>query len=216
MKTNAFKIALFYLLSIVARCGEIRISTTPPSEFKRCIRLMKSIFKAKIIGLELYSLIALPNIKSDDSKASLVLSLQQAGFKILEKDGVINIIDAKERATGAVPYPFSQSVKITASTYGFGNLKTVIKQQTGFEIHCFAFMLSFRMKWDKEVEFLPDEVVSVREILNRVAANGDGMWVVERESFMDNMSPVAGEYIRTNHPKIRESDAGELLLPDAQ
>ncbi len=193
-----------------------RLITTTPEEFKVSTKLIKAILRAKTIGLELYSPLALPEIKADETKESVLTKLQNAGFKVLEKDGVFNIVDAKERPTGETPYPFAQRVKISAGMHGFHDLLIDIKKQTGFEMHCFLYMFSFRPKWDIALNFPhEDEMVSVREILNRAASQADGMWVVERLSF-ELLSRVDGKDVRTERPKIREHDAGELYLPEAK
>lgn len=199
-------------LELLAMCAEQHITTTPPEESIRCIKLMKSIFAAKVIGLELYSPLFLPDIKADDTKASVMEKLQAVGFKVLEKDGVVNLVDAKERSTGRTLYPFVQRVDIPAGTYGFRDLQASIKKQTGFKIICISYMISFKPKWDILVDFPVREVVPVREIMNCIASKADGWWVIERDSFRTNMSLVAGEYLRTDHPKIGEDDAGDLDL----
>ena len=170
---------------------------------------LKALFNARIIGLELYSPLSLPEINEDDTKDSALKKLKKADFDIMEQDQIVNVIDAKKRPTGQKAYPFDQRINIAPGKYGIEDLCRAIKKQVDFGIDTMNLQ---RQTWLIAFDFQEHTTLSVRETLNLMAGKVRGIWVAERDSFMVNMSTKAGEFIRTDHPKLKEDDAGVLYL----
>src|ERR1043166_2175624 len=111
------RLAFIFLLMPAIVHADPGTPTVPPAELGAYLDRLKQIFNARVIGAELYSLLAFPAITAEETKDTITEKLKKSGFGLLEKDGIVNIIDADERAIGKRPYPFSQKVKIKRGTY---------------------------------------------------------------------------------------------------
>lgn len=173
------------------------------------LKRLKAILKARVIGLELYSPLLLPEIKEDDTRDSALKKLKDAGFALIEQDQFVNVIDSKERPTGQRAYPFSQRINLASGKHNIEDLCLAIKKQVNFQIDTAGIFNPWLIS---DINLSKDTALSVREILNLVAEKNNDAWIVERFSFTENMSKKVGEFIRTDHPKLAEDDWGELSL----
>lgn len=204
-------IALIFFLTLTAYSDSVK----PKAEYgfvhgtMDSLKRLKIILQARVIGLELYSPLLLPEITEDDSRDSARKKLKEAGFALIERDQVVNVIDAKERPTGQRAYPLSQRINLASGKYNIEDLCLAIKKQLNFQIETGGI---FRHWSIVEINFQKDTVLSVRELLNLVAEKNNDFWIVERSSFMMNMSIKTGEFTRTDHPVLAEDDSGDLTL----
>ena len=201
---------LFVLIAMSAYSDEIKMQPTRPREWWHAMAFLKTVFGCRVLGVEMYSPLALPKFDPKDSRTSVLEKLRNAGFDVVERDGIVNLTDAKSRPTGKTPYPFAQHVKITAGTHRAKDLLLIIEKQINFKIETLA--LGAKVPHFVKVDFAGDTVLSVREILNLVADKAKNFWLVERSSFALNMSDKAGEYVRTDHPILGEHDSSVLYV----
>ena len=102
--TIQIRLLLILFITMVKGLADQGAITPPLNEVWPSVNHLKDIFKARILGVEIYSPLAMPRINAEDTKVVAIEKLKQAGFGVNERDDVVNLTDAKERPTGKRPY----------------------------------------------------------------------------------------------------------------
>ena len=182
---------------------------TPMEKVFPSMKNLKKALECRVLGVEIYSLLAFPEIGENETRDSAMEKLKKAGFRVLEKEGNANVIDALERPTGKQPYPFSLKVTVKPNKYDATQIYGVIEKQTGFEV--MAMMLWVRAP-KPNYEFVQNEELTIRDIFNRLAANARGTWIAYRSAFTSKgyRDAKSGLWVESKIPIMRENDSAEV------
>ena len=200
-------LAAFLLLVVKSTHAEVT-GITPMVKVAPSVQNLKKILGCRILGVEIYSLLAFPEIGEDEKREPVMAKLAKAGFRLVEKDGVANVRDAQERPTGKSPYPFGQKFAIKAGTYKPFDFSDIITKQTGFWV---GPLLIGRGPYPI-TEFTNDEELTIRDALDRMAAKARGTWIALRDTFTRNGYMEAGRWVESKVPRIKEWDGFTLYF----
>ena len=182
---------------------------TPMEKVFPSVKNLKKALECRVLGVEIYSLLAFPEIGENETRDRAIEKLKKAGFRVLEKDGNANVIDALERPTGKQPYPFSLKVTVKPNKYDATQICKMIEKQTGFEVMA---MIMWSRAPNPNYEFVQNEELTIRDIFNRLAANAKGTWIAYRFAFSSKgyRDAKSGLFVESNVPIIRENDSAVL------
>lgn len=209
LRKEVKKIICFLALSCCAVNFTLADSELEPvAEMGLSLEELKQAFQARIVGLELYSQLTFPAIEAGETKEFILAKLKLNGFRVLERDGIVNIIDAAESKSGNLPYPFSQKLKIKKGVYTPSQLYNMIRVQTKFGI--------FRFDWKGRervpIEFKEDTELPVREVLNRIAEKIRGRWIINRSAPVHDGAQKPDELNQTNQLNLSTYKPSYLIL----
>lgn len=182
------------------------VEITPMVKVFSSVQNLKKILGCRILGVEIYSLLAFPEIAEDEKRELVTAKLEKAGFRLVEKYGVASVKDALERSTGKSPYPFGQKFAVKAGKYKPFDFADLIKKETGFWVGPLLVAKGFY----PVTEFTNDEELTIRDALNRMAAKARGTWIALRSTFTMNGYMEAGRWVESKVPRINEWDGFDI------
>ena len=154
---------------------------------------------------EVYSPLQFPEINENDTRDTVTAKLKKAGFDIIEKNGICNVIDAAERPTGKVDYPFRKKVTILPGSYQVQEIFELIAKQTDFKMLALLIgklsPMAYDPAWDTDY--------TVRDVLNLIAGKMRGTWVAKRDSFGIYRYIKGGRWVE-GPPPMEEGDTASI------
>ena len=185
--------------------AEDAVVVTPMAKVLPAVQTLKQILGCHILGVEIYSPLQFPEINENDTRDTVTAKLKKAGFGIIEKNGICNVIDAAERSTGKVDYPFGKKVTVLPGNYQIEDIFELIEKQTDFKMLALLIGKSSPKAYDP----IRDTAYTVRDVLNLIAGKMRGTWVAGRDSFGIYRYIKGGRWVE-GPPPIKEDDTASI------